>query len=70
MRECIVTFHLALAEWELWAAGVGIGVECSRRGVQLSGVREIRRSGGGDCVETGACIYREFELWLQSAELT
>ena len=25
---------------------------------------------GGDGVETGACIYREFELWLQSAELT
>ena len=70
MRECIVAFHLASAEWEQWAAGVGTGVEWSRRGVQLYGVREIRRSGGGDGVETGACIYGEFELWLQSAELT
>ena len=56
MRECIVTFHLALAEWELWAAGVGIGVEWSKRGVQLQGVREIRRSGGVDGVESGACV--------------
>ena len=28
------------------------------------------QSRGGDCVETGACIYGEFELWLQPAELT
>ena len=30
----------------------------------------MRKSGGGDGVETGACIYGEFELWLQPAELT
>ena len=34
-RECIVTFHLASAEWELWEAGVGTRVKWSRRGVQL-----------------------------------
>ena len=51
-------------------AGVGTGVEWSKRGVQLQEVREMSRSGGGDGVETGAYIYGEFELWLQSAELT
>ena len=70
MRECTVTFHLASSEWGLREAGVGTGVEWSKRGVQLQEVREMSRSGGGDGVETGACIYGEFELWLQIAELT
>ena len=30
----------------------------------------MSRSGGGDGVETGACISGEFGLWLQPAELT
>ena len=30
----------------------------------------MSRSGGGDGAETGACIFREFRLWLQPAELT
>ena len=30
----------------------------------------MSRSGGGDGVETGACISGEFRLWLQPAELT
>ena len=29
-----------------------------------------RSGGGGNNVETGACIFGEFELWLQPAELT
>ena len=29
-----------------------------------------RSGGGGTSVETGACIFGEFELWLQPAELT
>ena len=30
----------------------------------------MSRSGGGDGVETRACISGEFGLWLQPAELT
>ena len=30
----------------------------------------MSRSGGGDGVETGACISGEFRLWLQPAKLT
>ena len=30
----------------------------------------MSRSGGGDDVDTGACISGEFRLWLQPAELT
>ena len=70
MRECTVTFHLAPAWWELQEAGVGTGVGWLRRGVHLQEAREMSRSGGGDGVEIGACIYGEFELWLQPAELT
>ena len=51
-------------------ADVSTGVGWSRRGVQLWEVREMNRSGGGDGVEIGACIYGEFELWLQPAQLT
>ena len=70
MGECTATFHLAPARWESREAGVGIGVEWSRRGIQLWKVREIRRSGGrGDGVETWACIFGEFELWRNPATL-
>ena len=51
-------------------AGVGTGVEWSRRGVQLWEARDMSRSGGGDGVEIEACISGGFELWLQPAELT
>ena len=30
----------------------------------------MSRIGGGDGVETGACISGEFRLWLQPAKLT
>ena len=40
----------------LQEAGVGTGVEWSRRGIQLHEVREIGRSEGGDGAEIGACI--------------
>ena len=51
-------------------AGVGTGVEWSRRRVQLQEVREMSRSGEGGGVETRACIPGGFELGLQPAELT
>ena len=71
MGECTATFHPVPAWWELREAGVGSGVEWSRRGAQVWEVREIRRSGGGgNGIETGACISGEFELWLHPAELT
>ena len=70
MRECTVTFHLASSEWGLREAGVGTGVEWSKRGVQLQEVREMSRSGGGDDVGAGACNSGVFELWPQPAELT
>ena len=54
----------------LQEAGVGAGVEWLRRGIQLSEVREIGRSEGGDGAETGACISGEFELQLHPAGLT
>ena len=50
-----------------WCRYLGGVVE---KGSTAVGVREIRRSWGGEGVETGACIYGEFELWLQSAGLT
>ena len=41
---------------------VGTGMEWLRRGVQLQEVREMSMVGGGNGVETGACIFGEFEL--------
>ena len=35
--------------------GVGTGAKRSRKKVQMQKVREIRRGGGGDGVETEAC---------------
>ena len=40
------------------------------KGSTAVGGQGMSRSGGGDGVETGACISGEFELWLQPAELT
>ena len=36
----------------------------------VGGQGDSQEWGGGDGVETGACISGEFELWLQPAELT
>ena len=52
------------------ASDVGTGMKWSKTGVHLEEFREMNRNGGGGGVETGACIYGEIELWLQSAELT
>ena len=51
----MITFCLALLEWNFEKAGVGTGMKRSRRRVQMQKVREISRGGGGDGVETGAC---------------
>ena len=51
----MITFCLALIEWNFEEAGVGTRATRSRRRVQMQKVREISRGGGGDGVETEAC---------------
>ena len=36
----------------------------------VGGQGDWQEWGGGDGIETGACISREFELWLHPAKLT
>ena len=55
VRKSTVIFCLALIEWNFEEAVVGTGGKRSRKRVQMLKVREISRSGGGDCVETEAC---------------